>query len=454
MERILVVDDEQSMREFLSILLQQSGYAVVAVAGVKEALQKIKNDAFDLIITDLKLPDGNGLEVLEEAKKNDPDAQIIVITAFGTAETAVNAMKKGAYDYITKPFLVDHIRLTVQKAMEKGALSRENRELRRRILASGASGDFITKSTSALEMLYLVERVAPTGVTVLISGESGTGKEIVAKRIHELSGRKGRFVAVNCSAIPEGLLESELFGHQKGSFTGATSDKAGLFEEASGGTIFLDEVGELPLILQPKLLRAVQSGFIKRVGGNREIEVDVRILSATNRDLSAEVKGGRFREDLFYRLNVVAIKLPPLRDRRNDIPLLAHYFLEKFRVAFGRPIKGISPEVLRCLDSHDFPGNVRELENIIERAVALESGEQLSMKSLPDYLLDEEAGGAPRLERLPEDGVDLEETLLNTELHYIREALGKTGGNKTEAAKLLGLSFRSLRYKLEKLGIS
>ncbi|TAL17742.1 sigma-54-dependent Fis family transcriptional regulator [bacterium] len=454
MERILVVDDEQSMREFLSILLRQSGYAVDAVAGVGEALRKIKSDAFDLIITDLKLPDGNGLEVLEEAKKNDPDAQIIVITAFGTAETAVNAMKKGAYDYITKPFLVDHIRLTVQKAMEKGALSRENRELRRRILTSGASGDFITKSTSALEMLYLVERVAPTGVTVLISGESGTGKEIVAKRIHELSGRKGRFVAVNCSAIPEGLLESELFGHQKGSFTGATSDKAGLFEEASGGTIFLDEVGELPLILQPKLLRAVQSGFIKRVGGNREIEVDVRILSATNRDLSAEVKGGRFREDLFYRLNVVAIKLPPLRDRRNDIPLLAHYFLEKFRVAFGRTIKGISPEVLRCLDSHDFPGNVRELENIIERAVALESGEQLSMKSLPDYLLDEAAGGAPRLERLPEDGVDLEETLLNTELHYIREALGKTGGNKTEAAKLLGLSFRSFRYKLEKLGIS
>jgi two-component system response regulator PilR (NtrC family) len=454
MERILVVDDEQSMREFLSILLSQSGYSVVAVAGVKEALQKIKNDAFDLIITDLKLPDGNGLEVLEEAKSSDPDAQIIVITAFGTAETAVNAMKKGAYDYITKPFLVDHIRLTVQKAMEKGALSRENRELRRRILASGASGDFITKSTSALEMLYLVERVAPTGVTVLISGESGTGKEIVAKRIHELSGRKGRFVAVNCSAIPEGLLESELFGHQKGSFTGATSDKAGLFEEATGGTIFLDEVGELPLILQPKLLRAVQSGFIKRVGGNREIEVDVRILSATNRDLSTEVKAGRFREDLFYRLNVVAIKLPPLRDRRNDIPLLAHYFLEKFRVAFGRTIKGISPEVLRCLDRHDFPGNVRELENIIERAVALESGEQLSMKSLPDYLLDEAAGGAPRLERLPEDGVDLEETLLNTELHYIREALGKTGGNKTEAAKLLGLSFRSFRYKLEKLGIS
>jgi two-component system response regulator PilR (NtrC family) len=442
------------MREFLSILLSQSGYSVVAVAGVKEALQKIKNDAFDLIITDLKLPDGNGLEVLEEAKSSDPDAQIIVITAFGTAETAVNAMKKGAYDYITKPFLVDHIRLTVQKAMEKGALSRENRELRRRILASGASGDFITKSTSALEMLYLVERVAPTGVTVLISGESGTGKEIVAKRIHELSGRKGRFVAVNCSAIPEGLLESELFGHQKGSFTGATSDKAGLFEEATGGTIFLDEVGELPLILQPKLLRAVQSGFIKRVGGNREIEVDVRILSATNRDLSTEVKAGRFREDLFYRLNVVAIKLPPLRDRRNDIPLLAHYFLEKFRVAFGRTIKGISPEVLRCLDRHDFPGNVRELENIIERAVALESGEQLSMKSLPDYLLDEAAGGAPRLERLPEDGVDLEETLLNTELHYIREALGKTGGNKTEAAKLLGLSFRSFRYKLEKLGIS
>jgi two-component system response regulator PilR (NtrC family) len=454
MERILVVDDEQSMREFLSILLEHSGYSVFAVAGVAEAVLRIKSEPFDLIITDLKLTDGSGLEVLEEAKKNDPDAQIIVITAFGTAETAVNAMKKGAYDYITKPFLVDHIRLTVQKALEKGALSRENRELRRRILASGASGDFITKSTSALEMLYLVERVAPTGVTVLISGESGTGKEIVAKRVHELSGRKGRFVAVNCSAIPEGLLESELFGHQRGSFTGATNDKAGLFEEASGGTLFLDEVGELPLILQPKLLRAVQSGFIKRVGGNREIEVDVRLLSATNRDLSLEVKAGRFREDLFYRLNVVAIKLPPLRDRRNDIPLLAQYFLEKFRVAFNRSIKGISPEVLRCLDRHDFPGNVRELENIIERAVALESGEQLSLRSLPDYLLEESAGGPPKLDRLPAGGVDLEETLRNAELHYIREALGKTGGNKTEAAKLLGLSFRSFRYKLDKLGIS
>ncbi len=454
MERLLVIDDEESMREFLSILLGAAGYSVETGGTLAEARAKLGSETFDLVVTDLKLPDGSGLDLLSEAKRVDPDAQIIVVTAFGTPETAVDAMKLGAYDYITKPFNVDHIRLTVQKALERGALFRENRELRKKIQQSASTGDFITRSPSALEMLHLVERVAPTGVTVLILGESGTGKEIVAKRLHELSGRNGRFVTVNCSAIPEGLLESELFGHVKGSFTGAASDKAGLFEEASGGTLFLDEIGELPLILQPKLLRAVQFGKIKRVGSGKEIEVDVRIVSATNRDLAQEVKAGRFREDLFYRLNVIAIPLPPLRDRRNDIPLLAHHFLEKYKAAFRRDIKGIAPEVLKCLDRHDFPGNVRELENIIERAVALESGDQLTLGNLPEYLREEAAGGPPRMDSLPEGGVDLEDTLRRTEVHYILKALGKTGGNKTEAAKLLGMTFRTLRYRLDKLGMA
>jgi two-component system response regulator PilR (NtrC family) len=303
------------------------------------------------------------------------------------------------------------------------------------------------------EVFRMLERVAGTGVTVLVHGESGTGKELVARRLHALSGRKGPFIAVNCSAIPEGLIESELFGHVKGSFTGAVADKPGLFDEAQAGTLFLDEVGELPLSLQPKLLRALQEGTVKRVGGNREIPVDARIVSATNKDLKAEVDAGRFREDLYYRLNVIALEIPPLRERRDDILLLGQHFLGKYAEAFGRPIKGFDREVIEALEGYDYPGNVRELENLVERAVALETGEYLSAGSLPGSLRRERGRGPLEFRGIPVDGMDLEGLLDTLERRYLEEALDRTGGNKTEAARMLGLSFRSLRYRLEKLGM-
>ncbi len=451
--RILVVDDEQSMREFLAILLRKEGYAVDTRVDVGSALAAVGSCAYDLVITDLKLPDGSGMELLSEARDRDPDAQVIVITAFGTAESAVEAMKRGACDYLTKPFKVEEIKVTVQKALERAALARENRELRRRLEAVEAGGEILGRSPRMQEVFRLLDRVAPTGVTVLIHGESGTGKELVARRLHALSGRAGPFVAVNCSAIPEGLMESELFGHVRGSFTGAVAEKPGLFEEAQGGTLFLDEVGELPLHLQPKLLRALQEGRVKRVGGNREIPVDVRIVSATNRDLAAEVRGGRFREDLYYRLNVVALEIPPLRDRRDDIPLLAHHFLKKYSEAFGRPVKGFARDALERLETYGFPGNVRELENIVERAVALETAEYVSCASLPAHLCARRAGAPPGLPDIPEQGLALEDLLADIERRYLDEALRRTGGNKTEAARLLGISFRSLRYRLERLGL-
>ncbi|MBI5014771.1 MAG: sigma-54-dependent Fis family transcriptional regulator [Deltaproteobacteria bacterium] len=453
MANILVVDDEQSMREFLSIFLRKEGYGVASRADAASALEAMAGGDLDLVITDLRIPGGSGLDVLRAARSLPDPPEVVVITAFGTAETAVEAMKQGAYDYVTKPFKVDEIKLTVRKALEKTALSRENRELRRRLEIAGAGGEILGRSPRMQEVFRLLERVAPTGVTVLVWGESGTGKELVARRLHTLSGRKGPFVAVNCSAIPEGLMESELFGHVKGSFTGAASDKPGLFEEAQSGTLFLDEVGELPLHLQPKLLRALQEGKVKRVGGNREIAVDVRIVSATNKDLGAEVREGRFREDLYYRLNVVALEIPPLRIRCEDIPFLAHHFLKKYAQAFGRPLEGIAPDTLEALEGHDYPGNVRELENLIERAVALETGGQLSADSLPANLRGGGAAGSRHHASIPPGGLDLEGVLRSLERDYVDEALRRTGGNKTEAARLLGLSFRVLRYRLEKLGI-
>ncbi|WP_025323863.1 sigma-54-dependent transcriptional regulator [Deferrisoma camini] len=451
--RILVVDDEQSMREFLAILLGREGYAVDTAADRAGAEHALATAPYDLVITDLKLPDGTGLDVLCAARRRAPDAQVVVITAFGTAESAVEAMKAGAYDYLTKPFKADEIRLTVAKALERTALVRENRELRRRLEAVEAGGEILGRSPRMQEVFRLLERVAPTGVTVLVQGESGTGKELVARRLHALSGRAGPFVAVNCAAIPEGLIESELFGHVKGAFTGAVADKPGLFEEATGGTLFLDEVGELPLHLQPKLLRALQEGRIKRVGGNREIPVDVRIVSATNRDLAEAVRQGRFREDLYYRLNVVALEIPPLRDRRADIPLLALHFLQKYAKAFGRPLKGFTREALDRLEAYSFPGNVRELENLVERAAALETGEFVGVESLPPALGAPRPEGLDGLPSLPDEGFHLEELLAAVERRYLEEALRRTHGNKTEAARLLGITFRSFRYRLERLGM-
>jgi len=452
MTRVLVVDDEQSMREFLSILLRKMGFAVEACGDVAATLALLGNEDFDLVITDLQMPGGNGLDVLRAVKTATPDTEVIVITAFATAETAVEAMKQGAYDYITKPFKAEHIKITIKKALERSALARENRELRRRLEAVELGGEILGRSVAMAEVFRVLERVAPTGVTVLVHGESGTGKELVARRLHALSGRKGPFVPVNCSAIPEGLVESELFGHVKGSFTGAIADKPGLFEQAEGGTLFLDEVGELPLPLQPKLLRAVQEGRIKRVGGNQELAVDVRIVSATNRDLKTEVDARRFREDLYYRLNVVALPIPPLRERRDDIPLLAQHFLRKYVAAFHREIRGITREALDLLEGYDYPGNVRELENLVERAVALESGEYVSPASLPPPFAVRTRTRVDALPAIPADGLDLDHLLQSVEQRYLDEALDRVAGNRTEAARLLGITFRSIRYRLQKLG--
>ncbi|MFU8856870.1 MAG: sigma-54-dependent transcriptional regulator [Deferrisomatales bacterium] len=456
MARILVVDDEQSMREFLEILLRKQGHRVETCADAPAARAALGAAEYDLVLTDLKIPGGSGIDVLAACKERRPDTEVVVLTAFGTAETAVEAMKQGAYDYLTKPFKVEEIKITVRKALEKAALAQENRELRRKLEAAeaaGAEGEILGRSPAMREVFRVADRVAPTGVTVLVHGESGTGKELVARRLHALSGRAGPFVAVNCSAIPEGLIESELFGHVKGSFTGAVADKPGLFEEAAGGTLFLDEVGELPLPLQPKLLRALQEGRVKRVGGNREISLDVRIVSATNKDLRREVEVGRFREDLYYRLNVVAVEIPPLRERREDVPPLAHHFLKKYARAFGRSVKGFTREVLELCEAYDFPGNVRELENLVERAVALETGEYLTRASLPPHLGNPNGPACAPHPTLPETGTDLEAVLAALERAYLAEALRRTGGNKTEAAKLLGITFRSFRYRLERLGM-
>jgi two-component system response regulator PilR (NtrC family) len=454
MEQILVVDDEQSMREFLAILLKKEGYEVAACADVPAARKALSKSEFDLVVTDLKIPGGTGLDVLGAAKEARPGTEVLVITAFGTAETAVEAMKRGAYDYLTKPFKVEEIKITIQKALEKAALARENRELRQRLEATEAGGEILGRSPPMQAVFRILDRVAPTGVTVLVYGESGTGKELVARRLHALSGRPGPFVAVNCSAIPEGLMESELFGHMKGSFTGAVADKGGLFEEAEGGTLFLDEVGELPLHLQPKLLRVLQEGKVKRVGGTREVPMEVRIVSSTNRALREEVEEGRFREDLYYRLNVVALSIPPLRDRREDIPLLVHHFLKKYSMAFGRPILGLTREALEVLEGYDFPGNVRELENAMERAVALETEDYLSSGSLPEQLRGTLADEPLNMPSIPDEGVDLEALLQSVERRYLDEALRRVAGNKTEASKLLRLTFRSFRYRLDKLGMS
>ncbi len=453
MTRVLVVDDEQSMREFLSILLRRMGFEVEARLDLPGARAALGEGEFDMVITDLQMPGGSGLDVLRAVKEVAPDTEVIVITAFATPETAVEAMKQGAYDYITKPFKADHIKLTLRKALEKSALSRENRELRRRLEAVEQGGEILGRSPKMEVMYQVLDRVAPTGVTVLVLGESGTGKELVARRLHALSGRTGPFVPVNCSAIPEGLVESELFGHVRGSFTGAIADKPGLFEQAQKGTLFLDEVGELPLHLQPKLLRAVQEGRIKPVGGSRELEADVRIVSATNRDLKGEVDAGRFREDLYYRLNVVGLEIPPLRDRREDIPLLAHHFLEKYANAFGRPLLGFTRETLELLEQYAYPGNVRELENVVERAVALETGEYVTPGNLPQPLTHSQPAHSGNLPELPSEGLDLDKLLESVEQRYLDEALRSVAGNKTEAAKLLGITFRSIRYRLQKLGM-
>jgi len=452
---ILIVDDERSMREFLGIYLRREGYRIEAAAGGNEAIASLKARAFDVIITDLRMPDVDGLTILAEAKRTRPDTEVIVVTAFSTTETAIAAMKAGAHDYLTKPFKIDEVGLVVDRAMEKRRLSRENVALRDEIKGRYKLDRLLGKSPPMQRVFDILRKVATSRASVLLVGESGTGKELAAHALHELSPRTGPFVAVNCGAIPETLLESELFGHVRGSFTGATVDKQGLFEAANSGTLLLDEVADLPLAMQVKLLRVLQERKVKPVGGVSEREVDVRIVAATNRDLEAEVEKSAFRQDLYYRLNVIQVRLPPLRERREDLPLLVDHFIRKFSAEHGRNVVGAAPEVMSALMLYHFPGNVRELENMIERAVTLSTADWLALDAFPNLIGLQGAQPSPStVGHLPENGLDLERHLEEYERSILIKALERTGGNRTEAARLLGVSFRSMRYRLSKLGIT
>ncbi len=450
--RILVCDDEAGLREMLGVLLRRSGYAVELAAGVREALEHIAGaPPFDAVVTDLIMPDGSGMAVLEAARARDDATQVVMITAHATTEQAVEAMRKGAYDYIQKPFKNHELLATLDKALEKRAIVDENRALRAEVADRRRVGDLVGKSAAMGRVMDLVRRVAGAPTSVLITGESGTGKEVVARALHDLSDRADRpFVVINCGALPEALMESELFGHERGAFTGATGRKDGLFRAADGGTLFLDEVGELPAALQVKLLRVLQERKVRPVGSASEVEVSVRVVAATNRDVEADVAEGRFRQDLFYRLNVIRIHLPPLRERPEDIPLLADHFLRK-HAALQHKRLAIGPEALGALARRAFPGNVRELENVMERAVTLTVGDRIDPS---DVDVDTARTSPLPGVSLPADGVDLDDWLGAIERGLLLQALEHAGGVRTAAAKLLGMSFRSFRYRLDKYGLA
>jgi two-component system response regulator PilR (NtrC family) len=455
MARILVVDDERSMRELLEILLRKHGHEVLTASDVAGAIAAASEGGLDLVVTDLRLGERSGLDVLRAVKEASPGTEVIVVTAYATTENAIQAMKLGAYDYVLKPFKLDELKLVVEKALERRALLAENRVLRHRIGPSHEEREIIGRAPAILEVRALVERVAPARTTVLVTGESGTGKEVVARAIHDRGGSGRPFVAVNCGAIPEGLIESELFGHERGAFTGAVGTKQGLFEVAGAGTLFLDEVGELPPPVQVKLLRALQERRIRRVGGAADLAVAARIVAATNRKLEEEVQAGRFREDLFYRLNVIQIHMPALRERREDIPLFVAHLVARFSAELGRPTLRLAPETERLLLDWRWPGNVRELANVIERAVTLCRGDVILPAEMPEPIRGRATGpvGGASQPELPEGGMDLQAHLDAVERALLERALARTGGVKTEAARLLSLSFRSLRYRLAKFGI-
>ncbi|MCX5724067.1 MAG: sigma-54 dependent transcriptional regulator [Nitrospirae bacterium] len=455
MEKILVVDDERGLREVLSIMLTRAGYAVTEAADGEEAIGHVGREIFDLVITDLRMPKADGMAVLKAVKSLSPETVVLVITAFATADTAVEAMKQGAYDYLTKPFQVDEVQLIIRNALEKRRLSTENILLKREMASHSSFAQIIGQSEAIQKVFDVVRKVADAKSNVLICGESGTGKELVARAIHYNSARSRMpFVAVNCSAVPETLLESELFGHMKGSFTGAMANKAGLFEVANGGTIFLDEIGDTPLTIQVKLLRVIQEREFRRVGGTQDVKVDVRIVAATNKDLEKAVADGSFREDLYYRLDVIPIRLPPLRLRTGDIPLLVKHFLEKFAQESGRPAPVLTPEAMHVLLGHEWRGNVRELENVLERVAAFSSGASVSEEDIRGWLrpsVSPHQPGAPT--DLPVDGVDLEGLINGIERNLLVQALERAKWVKKKAARLLKLNARSFRYRLEKYAI-
>jgi two-component system NtrC family response regulator len=443
---ILVIDDDNSLRRVMEFSLVEAGYTVRTAANGEDGLRLFEQEACDAVVTDITMPGMSGMEVLARIREKDEQLPVIVITAYGTIESAVEAMKKGAFDYITKPFNRDELRMTLEKALTLRRLQRENLELRAAVTDRYSFDGIVGTSDRLKEVLDLAGRVAPSEASVLITGESGTGKELLARGIHVNSTRAhGLFVAVNCASIPEGLIESELFGHVKGAFTGAVRDKAGKFELARGGTLFLDEIGDLRIDLQAKILRALQERQVDRVGGNHPLAVDVRVLAATNKDIERAVKEGAFREDLYYRLNVITLLMPPLRERREDIPLLTRYFLKKFNAAAVE----VDPAALSALRSYGWPGNVRELENVIERASVLRRGDLVTLADLPGKLGKEKQGVEEIILNLPEDGISLEDL----EKSLIIKALEKHKNNQTRAAEYLGITRPTLIYRMEKFGL-
>ena len=451
MRRVLVVDDEENLRLVLRTLLRRHGYEVETAPTGEEALTLVDSFGPDVVLTDVRMPKMGGLDLLATLKAKGNDATVIVMSAYGNMDLALEAMKAGAYDYVQKPFKPDEVVLALKKAEERESLRRENRALRDEIRKEHRFEDILAKSAKMQDIFRTITKIAEYKTTVLITGESGAGKELVARAIHRRSKRSGMFVAVNCGAIPENLLESELFGHKKGAFTDAIQDRRGLFEEATGGTLFLDEIGELPLGLQVKLLRVLEDEKIRRLGETRDVQVDVRIVTATHRDLPAETKAGRFRDDLFYRLNVLPIHCPPLRERREDIPLLIDHFLARNNARLGTSIRGLDTEARRLLYEYAWPGNVRELENTIERAMVLSESDTITAQDLPERVRE---ARDPVQMQLASGELSVKKTMRIIEEILIRRALQKTKGNRTRAAEVLEISHRALLYKMKEYGIS
>src|SRR5205809_1524647 len=444
--RVLVVDDERRQRDILQMILEAEGYETTAAGNGRQALQAAGADTFDVVLTDLKMPDMNGIEVLSELLALQPSPLVVLMTAHGTIDSAVDAMRKGAFDYLTKPLEKDELLLVLRRAMERAHLVRENRMLHEQLRDRFRLDNIVGAHGSMQDVFRIVHKVAASASTVLIYGESGTGKELVARALHHESDRRGRpFYAVNVAALPESILEAELFGYEKGAFTGAEGRKVGLFEQASGSTLFLDEVGDLKRDLQVKLLRALQEREILRVGGTERVAIDVRIVAATNQDLEKAVREGRFREDLYYRLNVIPIVLPPLRVRRTDVPLLVEHFVKKYTGA--RP-RSVNPKALNVLVEYDWPGNVRELESVIERSLLLAEGDEIQPQDLPAAVRARvTVRRIPLALDIPDSGIDLDEV----ERSLVLRALEKTDGNVSRAARLLGINRRTLQYRLEKI---
>jgi len=452
MARILVLDDDQGMREFMEIMLTKEGYDVTSVDEPSKAINLCRKIDFDLVITDLKMPKIDGIEFLKTIKDQKPEIIVILLTAYASGDTAVNAMKEGAYDYVEKDGDIEHLKKVVSAALLKKGLGNEKQNVKDETVVQPTFCGMNGRSREMQKIFATIKKIADTPANILILGESGTGKELVARAIHENSSRSQMpFMAINSGGIPENLLESELFGYMKGSFTGAYADRPGLFEMAKGGTIFLDEIGELPQVLQVKLLRVVQEKTFRRIGGAEDIKVDVRIISATNQNLSERVKKGDFREDLYFRLNVIPIHMPPLRERKEDIPLLTQHFIEKYALEFGKEVRMISVYAMELLMEYAFPGNIRELENIIERGVAMETSNII----LPENLvISANAATVPNFDiEITDKGIDLNAEMEKIERIIIKKALLKVKGSKTKAAELLHVTFDSLRYRIEKLGV-